>query len=121
MQGGAGWGTRPYRRQSRRGTRGVAAADGRSLPRARRGMLGDLRPRDSLGRLERRIADGELALALKVDGLEQDAFGLVRRVEAHRVLGLDEVEAELRLALQVAREVELGRRASLRLGCLGVA
>src|SRR5262245_17394045 len=47
---------------------------------------------ESLGR--------ELRLPRVVDGLGEDAGGLGRGVEAHRVLGGDEVDAPLRLALQ---------------------
>ena len=43
----------------------------------------------------------ELALARVVDDLTQDARQLLRRVEAHGVLGGHEVEPPLRLALLV--------------------
>ena len=52
--------------------------------------------------LKERIAQRELTLPRGVDRLEQHPGGLLRRVEAGRVLRLDEVEEELRAALQVA-------------------
>src|ERR1043166_7549514 len=45
-------------------------------------------------------AGAQLPRAGEVDRLAEDTSGLLRGVEAGRVLGLDEVEIELRLALE---------------------
>jgi len=50
--------------------------------------------------LPARREGGGLALAGVVDRLAQDPRGLLRGVEAHRVLGGHEVEPPLRLAVQ---------------------
>src|SRR5713101_811945 len=42
-----------------------------------------------------------MALAAVVDALAEDAGGLLRSMEAHRVLGVDEVQAPLGLALEL--------------------
>ena len=56
------------------------------------------------------IAHGNLPLSREIDRFAEDAGGLLRGMEAHRVLGFDEVEEELRLALKVLRPRELPRR-----------
>jgi hypothetical protein len=61
-------------------------------------------------------ARGELPLAREVERLTEDPRGLLRRVESHRVLGRDEIEPPLRLALQ-----RLGRRQLLRVAPAALA
>src|SRR5262249_52705088 len=51
------------------------------------------------------LGDFELALAGEVDRLGQDAVGLVRGVEAPRILGTDDVQSPLRLAVQRLRRL----------------
>ena len=51
----------------------------------------------------------ELSLAGEVDGFAEDPQRFLRRVEA-RIFGFDEIEIELRLALEVPRRADLRRR-----------
>ena len=53
-----------------------------------------------------------LSAPRKINRLAEDARGLLRGMESHRVLRLDEIQVELRLALEVARGCELFIRLS---------
>src|SRR5690348_12424755 len=59
---------------------------------------------------------GDLTLVGVVDGLAEHARGFLRRMEAHAVLGGDEIEPPLRVALELARggELVVGRAPRLR-------
>ena len=50
----------------------------------------------------------QLPLPGKVYGFREDARGFLGGVEAHRVLGVDEINAELGLALESIRRRRLG-------------
>ena len=63
----------------------------------------------------RRRAQRQLSLPHVVDGLSQDARGLLWRVEAVRVLRLDEVNVELSVSLELERGAQRGAcRADLK-------
>src|SRR5215207_11696450 len=68
---------------------------------------GDGRGRRAGGLGRDAAPQGELAEAREVDRLAKDAHRLLVGVEAGGVLGLDEVEVELRAALEVARLLKL--------------
>src|SRR5262245_31586555 len=65
-------------------------------------------------------AQRRLSEPREVDRLTEDSHCLLRRVEAHRVLGLDEVHVELSAALVLPPLAQLLVGASLALGRLEI-
>src|SRR4029079_5957446 len=76
-----------------------------ATPRAPCDLGGPRRPRGGFGLAPRARSRGGVGLARGVDRLGQDARALDGRVESHRVLGRDEVDPPLRLALQRERRL----------------